>query len=49
VAIPDTLQVGAAYGVTVREGAPAAAGEFARGLLAPPAQAVLTGLGFSPP
>jgi len=49
VAIPDTLQVGAAYGVTVREGAPAAAGEFAQPAAGLSADDQLTGLGFSPP
>jgi hypothetical protein len=49
VAVPDTLQVGAAYGLTVRVGAPAPAADFAQALLAPSAQAALARLGFSPP
>ena len=48
-AVPDTLQVGAAYGLTVRVGAPAPAADFAQALLAPSAQAALARLGFSPP
>jgi ABC-type molybdate transport system substrate-binding protein len=43
------LQVGAAYGLTVRSGAPAAAQAFARALQEPAAQAVLQRLGFGAP
>jgi ABC-type molybdate transport system substrate-binding protein len=49
VAIPPELQVGAAYGLTVRRGAPAAARQFALFMLSPPAQAVFTRLGFGSP
>ncbi len=49
VQVPPPLQVGAAYGVTVRERAPAAAGAFAQTLLAPPAQAVFRRYGFGTP
>ncbi len=49
VEIPPELQVGAAYGVTVRMGAPKAADAFLRALLAPPAQAVLNRFGFRQP
>ena len=49
VQVPPPLQVGAAYGVTVRERAPAAAGAFAQALLAPPAQAVFQRYGFGAP
>lgn len=49
VAIPDALQVGAAYGVTVRSDAPATAQAFAKALLQPPAQAVFRRLGFAAP
>ena len=47
--LPPELQVGAAYGLTVRDGAPAAARAFAQALLAPPAQAVLQRHGFVAP
>lgn len=49
VEIPPELQVGAAYGVTVRMGAPQAADAFLRALLAPPAQAVFNRFGFRQP
>jgi len=49
VEIPSALQVGAAYGVTVRTGAPPAADAFLRALLAPPAQAVFNRFGFRQP
>ena len=49
VQLPATLQVGAAYGLTVRAGAPASAAAFAQTLLQPPAQAVLQRLGFGSP
>ena len=49
VEIPPELQVGAAYGVTVRTGAPQAASEFSRALLAPSAQAVFSRFGFRQP
>ncbi len=49
VEIPPELQVGAAYGVTVRMGAPKAADAFLCALLAPPAQAVLNRFGFRQP
>ena len=49
VALPPALQVGAAYGLTVRQGAPAAAQAFAQALLAPPAQVTLARYGFAAP
>ena len=49
VQLPASLQVGAAYGLTVRSGAPAAAQAFARALQEPAAQAVLQRLGFGAP
>ena len=49
VSVPPALQVGAAYGVTVRQGAPAPAQAFAQALLAPWAQAVFARYGFDPP
>jgi molybdenum ABC transporter molybdate-binding protein len=49
VQLPAALQVGAAYGLTVRSDAPAAAAAFAQTLLQPPAQAVLQRLGFGQP
>lgn len=49
VQVPETLQVGAAYGLTVRQDAPAAAQAFARHLLGPEAQAVFRAAGFAAP
>jgi len=49
VEIPPELQVGAAYGVTVRIGAPQTADAFLRALLAPSAQAVFNRFGFRQP
>ena len=49
VAVPEALQVGAAYGLTVRAGAPAQAQAFAQAVLQPPAQAVFRLLGFAAP
>ncbi len=49
VSVPPTLQVGAAYGVTVRQGAPASAQAFAQMLLAPWAQATFARHGFDQP
>ena len=49
VEIPPELQVGAAYGVTVRIGAPQTADAFLRALLAAPAQAVFNRFGFRQP
>ena len=49
VALPPALQVGAAYGLTVRLGAPAPATAFAQALLAPPAQATFARYGFAAP
>lgn len=49
VAVPEALQVGAAYGLTVRAGAPAQAQAFAQAALQPPAQAVFRRLGFAAP
>ena len=49
VQLPAALQVGAAYGLTVRADAPAAAQAFASSLRQPAAQAVLRRLGFGQP
>jgi ABC-type molybdate transport system substrate-binding protein len=49
VQLPPVLQVGAAYGLTVRAAAPPSAQGFAQALLAPPAQAVFKRLGFGAP
>lgn len=49
VAVPEALQVGAAYGLTVRAGAPAQAQAFAQAVLQPPAQAVFRRFGFAAP
>lgn len=49
VQMPLALQVGAAYGLTVRQGAPAPAEAFAKALLADPAQAILARHGFGRP
>jgi molybdenum ABC transporter molybdate-binding protein len=49
VQVPAALQVGATYGLTVRQGAPEAAVAFAEALLAPPAQAVFARYGFGAP
>ena len=49
VSVPPALQVGAAYGVTVRQGAPASAQAFGQALLAPWAQAIFARYGFEPP
>jgi ABC-type molybdate transport system substrate-binding protein len=49
VALPAALQVGAAYGLTVKHNAPAAAHGLAQSLLAPSAQAVFQRHGFGAP
>ena len=49
VPLPPGLQVGAAYGLTVRQGAPAPAAAFAQALVAAPAQAILARHGFGRP
>ena len=49
VQVPAALQVGAAYGLTVRRGAPAPADAFAKALLAAPAQATFARYGFGQP
>ena len=49
VAVPEALQVGAAYGLTVRAGASAQAQAVAQAVLQPPAQAVFRRLGFAAP
>ena len=49
VALPANLQVGAAYGVTVKNGAPPAAAAFAKALLATPAQTTFARYGFGTP
>jgi molybdate transport system substrate-binding protein len=49
VQVPVALQVGAAYGLTVRRGAPAQAEAFASALLAAPAQATFARYGCGKP
>jgi molybdenum ABC transporter molybdate-binding protein len=49
VQVPPELQVAAAYGLTLRLGAPPSATAFAQALLAPPAQEVFRRFGFSLP
>lgn len=49
VTVPEALQVGVAYGLTVRAGASAQAQAFAQAVLQPPAQAVFRRLGFAAP
>ena len=49
VQLPAALQVGAAYGLTVRADAPAVAQAFASALRQPAAQAVLQRMGFGQP
>jgi molybdate transport system substrate-binding protein len=49
VQVPAELQVGAAYGLTVRAGAPDAARDFLQHLMAEPAQAVFRKAGFGAP
>jgi molybdenum ABC transporter molybdate-binding protein len=49
VQLPAQLQVGAAYGLTVRTDAPASAQAFARALGEPSAQAVFKRFGFAAP
>ena len=49
VQLPASLQVGAAYGLAVRQDAPAAAVRFALSLREAPAQQVLRSLGFGAP
>lgn len=48
VALPQTLAVGADYGLTVIKGSPPAAEKFAQFILAPAGQNILTGYGFAP-
>jgi molybdenum ABC transporter molybdate-binding protein len=49
VALPDSLAVGADYGLTVVKDAPAAAQRFARFILSPQGQKILAGYGFAAP
>jgi molybdate transport system substrate-binding protein len=49
VPMPPALQVSAAYGLTVRQGAAAPAAAFAQALVAEPAQAILARFGFGRP
>ncbi|OIP13918.1 MAG: hypothetical protein AUK50_12620 [Comamonadaceae bacterium CG2_30_57_122] len=49
VQIPPQLQVGARYGITVRQSASPAAQTFAKSLLAADAQAVFKRFGFGQP
>ena len=48
VALPDSLAVGADYGLTVINGAPAAAQRLANFIVSPDGEAILTAYGFSP-
>ena len=48
VPLPQTLAVGADYGLTVIKGSPPAAERFAQFILAPAGQNILTGYGFAP-
>lgn len=48
VAVPETLAVGADYGLTTMNGASPGAARFAAFILSPPAQAILARLGFTP-
>jgi molybdate transport system substrate-binding protein len=48
VELPDTLAVGADYGLTVIEGAPPAAQDFVEFILAPEGQKILAAHGFTP-
>jgi hypothetical protein len=47
VSLPDELAVGADYGLIVRRDAPAGAARLALFILAPEAQAILAGYGFT--
>lgn len=47
VQLPDALAVGADYGLTVINGAPAAAKQFAHFVLSPAGQTILIGYGFA--
>lgn len=49
VQLPPNLQVGAAYGLTVRADASASAMSFAQALTEPPAQEVFKRFGFGQP
>ena len=49
VQLPPALQVGAAYGLTLRGDAPAAARAFVAHVLSEPGQAVLQRYGFGKP
>jgi ABC-type molybdate transport system substrate-binding protein len=49
IALPDTLSVGADYGLTVVNGASESAQRFARFILAPEGQTILTRHGFAAP
>jgi molybdate transport system substrate-binding protein len=47
VALPEKLSVGADYGLTVMNGAPAAAKDFARFIMSPDGQKIMAGHGFA--
>lgn len=49
VQFPPALSVGAAYGMTIRQGAPSAANDFAAALLASAGQTVFGRMGFGAP
>jgi molybdate transport system substrate-binding protein len=48
VQLPESIAVGADYGLTVIAGAPAAAERFAQFIFSPAGQNILTGYGFAP-
>jgi molybdate transport system substrate-binding protein len=48
IALPDDLSIGAAYGLTVIDGAPPAAERFANFIVSPDGEAILARYGFSP-
>jgi len=48
VQLPESIAVGADYGLTVITGAPAAAQRFAQFILSPAGQKILISYGFAP-
>jgi molybdate transport system substrate-binding protein len=47
IALPDNLSVGAAYGLTVIDGAPPTAQRYANFIVSPDGEAILVGYGFA--
>ena len=47
IALPDNLSVGAAYGLTVIDGAPPTAQRYANFIVSPDGEAILAGYGFA--